>query len=453
MGTYNYIMGIPIPEDQKDKYDNVVKVGNKYYVKLGTTYNTQVQAKVGDLLTIGVAEIKATDTKGKIKITWDNPVVRDNPKTTGFIRKPDPISEILTLAKYHRSFSPIGMQKELTNEGTTSNQIEGQLDFTEGMRGVGIIQIHTLGLKEDEAKNFELDKGSSHIDIRMKPNNAEYWEGGEFMIGNAKFFAKKFRGLKKGEKLLFNFKVPRVDERTKNQKVSIIKGPDVWLKMGVDKPAIFPPGSVGALSNTYATMIALEKFEWVADKQIDVNGKPHFKVFTYKPTWLNKEWLSKLGWNVEKDGAPLEGTIEFTYAPIDGGRHWLAFGGKQEMKDFFVKDEVKKEVTGIVYEPDTFDAEGDWMTEDDIEEAERSFMLNSGKIYFHHQKEIAAKVVESWIAPTDINIQKDDGSTETIKKGTWLMTVKVFDDEMWKKIEDGTIKGFSMSGYAIEEEE
>lgn len=453
MGTYNYTIGIPISSSDKDKYDNVVQLDDKYYVKLGTTYNTQTKAQKGDLLTIGVAEIKAENIKNKIKITWDNPMVRDNPQTTGFIRKPDPISEILTLAQYHRSFSPIAMKKELSGEGTTSTKIEGQLDFKEGMKGIGVIQIHTLGLKEDEANNFELSKGSSHIDIRLKPNGIEYWEGGEFMIGNAKFFTNKFKKLKKGSKLLFNFKIPRVSEQSKNQKVSIIKGPLVWLKMGVDKPAIFSPGSVGALSKSYATMIALEKFDWIAEKQIDANGKSHFKVFSFKPTWINTEWLNKLGWNEKENGAPIDGVIEFTYAPIDNGRHWLAFGGKEKMKDFFVKDEVKKEVTGVVYEPDSFDSEGDWMTEADIEEAERSFMLESGKIFYHHESEIAAKVVESWLAPSDIQIEKDDGEVEIIKKGSWLMTVKVFDNTMWNKIEDGTIQGFSMSGYATEEEE
>ena len=32
------------------------------------------------------------------------------------------------------------------------------------------------------------------------------------------------------------------------------------------------------------------------------------------------------------------------------------------------------------------------------------------------------------------------------KKGTWLMTMEVSDDEVWDKIEKGEITGFSMGG-------
>ncbi|AFB75752.1 hypothetical protein 2016_scaffold57_00083 [Bacteriophage sp.] len=59
-----------------------------------------------------------------------------------------------------------------------------------------------------------------------------------------------------------------------------------------------------------------------------------------------------------------------------------------------------------------------------------------------------ATVVENWIAKADFEI---DG--ETIRKGTWLMTVEVTDESVWEAIEKGDITGFSMGGVGNYSEE
>jgi len=462
--TYNYGIGVPIPEADKDKYLNVVKQNGKYYVKIGRTYNTKLDANVGDIMTVGVAEIKTKEENGKTKITIDNPIVRDLPKASGFIREPDSIQQILKLSLAHRGFVKNLQNNDIENlwynkdekidpdsEGSTSSQAEGQLDFTEGMEGIGIIQIHTLGLTEKEAEELKLDGGSSHIDIRLKPDNKEYWEGGEFMIGNSKYFASKFKEAIEGKKVLrFNFKVPRKSEQINENKPSIIKGPLVWLEIGVKKPQIFKPGEIGAFSRSYATMIALEKFHWKAGKQTDSNGKKHYKEFFFEPIWLNKKYLKMLGW--DPDVPPLSGRWIFNFVPTGEQRIWMASRpkeGNMSKDTFFAKDSKRHEVTGIVYAPMELDADGDYMTEEDILQAERSFVLDSGgTIYFHHQNKVNAIPVETWIAPVDFDITDDNGNIHHIAKGTWLMTTKVFDKDMWDKIESGEIVGYSMRGRA-----
>ena len=52
-----------------------------------------------------------------------------------------------------------------------------------------------------------------------------------------------------------------------------------------------------------------------------------------------------------------------------------------------------------------------------------------------------ADVVESWVAKADFKIGE-----ETVKKGTWLMTVEVTDDDIWDAVQKGEITGFSMGG-------
>ena len=38
-----------------------------------------------------------------------------------------------------------------------------------------------------------------------------------------------------------------------------------------------------------------------------------------------------------------------------------------------------------------------------------------------------------------------------VPKGTWMVTYKVNDEELWNQIKDGTVRGFSIEGYFIQE--
>ena len=107
-------------------------------------------------------------------------------------------------------------------------------------------------------------------------------------------------------------------------------------------------------------------------------------------------------------------------------------------------------VTGVVYEPMAEDSHGNFMTEAEIPKAAYWFAKNGNKVDLQHSFEPldGANVVESWIAKADFDI---DG--ETIKKGTWLMTVEVADESVWEGIEKGEITGFSMGGLGNYSEE
>lgn len=107
-------------------------------------------------------------------------------------------------------------------------------------------------------------------------------------------------------------------------------------------------------------------------------------------------------------------------------------------------------VTGVVYEPMTEDTQGNYMTEDEIAKAAHWFMKNQGSVDLQHcfEKAEGAEVVESFVAKSDMEI---DG--ETIKKGTWLMTVEITDSDVWDSIEKGDITGFSMGGVGVYSEE
>lgn len=113
----------------------------------------------------------------------------------------------------------------------------------------------------------------------------------------------------------------------------------------------------------------------------------------------------------------------------------------------FVKaDDERQIVYGVVYEPEKVDSQGDYATAKEIEKAAHSFMLNQGVIKIEHNAEVEAAPVESFIAPADFVM---DGASERVKKGSWVLGVKVFAKDMWEAIKSGEYTGFSMAGEAV----
>jgi len=98
-------------------------------------------------------------------------------------------------------------------------------------------------------------------------------------------------------------------------------------------------------------------------------------------------------------------------------------------------------ITGIVYEPLTEDAHGNYMTEQEITKAAYWFAKNGNQVDVQHSFEPLEKaaVVESYVAPCDMSVGE-----QAIKKGTWMMTVEVDDplpDDGVAKAEEQPEKG------------
>lgn len=123
-----------------------------------------------------------------------------------------------------------------------------------------------------------------------------------------------------------------------------------------------------------------------------------------------------------------------------------------------MKDNVQKETTilkaddelrivyGVVLEPDTEDLQGDILDAETIEKAAHGYLQESRVVGDSHMVQAAADVVESYIAPADIQLGE-----QTVKKGSWVMGVKVNDDEMWAAVKKGEFSGFSIGGFGTRE--
>jgi len=113
------------------------------------------------------------------------------------------------------------------------------------------------------------------------------------------------------------------------------------------------------------------------------------------------------------------------------------------------RDDEERIVTGIVLEPDTVDAQGDIVSPDTIKEAAYSFLKRYNKktqLGIMHKMfgNLGISLVESWVAKTDQAM-----NDKHIKKGSWLMSIRVDDNEkLWEKCKRGEITGFSIGGTA-----
>lgn len=111
-------------------------------------------------------------------------------------------------------------------------------------------------------------------------------------------------------------------------------------------------------------------------------------------------------------------------------------------------DRAKQIVYCVVIEPDDVDEQGDVMFEDDIEETAHDYMLNSRVVGSDHEQPIEAAPVESYIAPVDFEMEGPFG-VQTVKKGSWVLGLKIFDPKEWSKVEDGSYTGVSIGGFGL----
>lgn len=103
-------------------------------------------------------------------------------------------------------------------------------------------------------------------------------------------------------------------------------------------------------------------------------------------------------------------------------------------------------VYGVVYEPDTVDAQGDKASAEEIRKAAYHFMENGQSFKVMHKgKKVDVKILENYIAPVDFEL---DGCGRKVKKGSWVLVTRVMNKKLWEGIKDGKLTGYSMAGYA-----
>ena len=105
----------------------------------------------------------------------------------------------------------------------------------------------------------------------------------------------------------------------------------------------------------------------------------------------------------------------------------------------------RNEITGEIYYV--------YFTAETIKKLQQKFMQEKllDKTNIEHGRKFltGVDVVESWIVD-DQKLDKQQVFGMDYPKGTWMISMKVNNDDTWNKVKDGQLRGFSVQGYFME---
>lgn len=140
-------------------------------------------------------------------------------------------------------------------------------------------------------------------------------------------------------------------------------------------------------------------------------------------------------------------------------RGWVALN-----KDGFISmakiDEEKKTLVGVALIPEKeiprySEEDGEYLvffSKETIEKAQELFMngLKNNKATIEHQKDIdGVSVIETWIKE-DKNDKSNLYGFNDVPVGSWFVKMKVYNDDVWKEVKSGKLRGFSIEGFFVD---
>lgn len=90
-----------------------------------------------------------------------------------------------------------------------------------------------------------------------------------------------------------------------------------------------------------------------------------------------------------------------------------------------------------------------YFSEHTVRQASELFLMNANQnnaTYEHDKKLEGMSVVESWIIE-DSKLDKSAKYGFDLPKGTWMISMKVNNEQVWSDVKAGKVKGFSIEGY------
>jgi len=140
----------------------------------------------------------------------------------------------------------------------------------------------------------------------------------------------------------------------------------------------------------------------------------------------------------------------------------FVFFGKEKNNLTFAKvDEEKRELIAPALIPNKqiyrYDANTDsdyyvYFSKDTVKKAAYSYLKhnNHHKATYEHQQRVAGVLtVESWIIE-DTDKDKSSLYGFSLPAGTWMVKMKIENDDLWNKIKEGELKGLSIEGYFVD---
>jgi len=103
-------------------------------------------------------------------------------------------------------------------------------------------------------------------------------------------------------------------------------------------------------------------------------------------------------------------------------------------------------VYGVVLQPGVRDSQGDVISAAEIEKAAHRFLIESRKHDLQHDEQPVDGIapVESYVAPSDLVV-----AGRPVLKGSWVMGVAVYPEDVKKAVREGRYTGFSIGGSGV----
>lgn len=138
-------------------------------------------------------------------------------------------------------------------------------------------------------------------------------------------------------------------------------------------------------------------------------------------------------------------------------KNFMYFNVDKKKYEFKSTNDEKRIVTGPAMVPNQeiirLDAEGNpyfvFFTEETIEKAQEMFAKYGQTKTTNYEHEVGMRdvsVVESWIVTDPNNDKANALGFKDIPKGTWMVSYKVDNDNLWQMVKDGQVMGFSIEG-------
>ena len=135
-------------------------------------------------------------------------------------------------------------------------------------------------------------------------------------------------------------------------------------------------------------------------------------------------------------------------APSDEAADLAKVMSTQVIKTIMPEEGAVEErfILGVVLEPEVVDAQKDVYSKEEVRAAAHRFMESYQNVGLMHRSLVneQVKILESYVTPADLTI-----GGIALGEGTWLLGVRVLDDELWAAAKAGELTGFSIGGSAI----
>jgi hypothetical protein len=144
--------------------------------------------------------------------------------------------------------------------------------------------------------------------------------------------------------------------------------------------------------------------------------------------------------------------IEQDFVYFGKEKHNLTFAKVDEEKRMLVSPALIPNKQIFRYDPNTDSEYYVYFSPDTVRKASELYLKhnNHHKATYEHQDRVSGVLTtESWI----IEDPKNDKSTlygYDLPKGTWMVKMRIDNDDLWQKIKEGELRGLSIEGYFVD---